>query len=395
MKKHTRRSLLELGWRSLGAAASLGLTKAFGEVGGSGRRVLVGIQLMGGNDSNNLIVPLDPQTYNAYAAGRGELALPSNSLLPIQSRRLRASFGMPPQTPELAALYNEQALAVVANVGDMLRRTTKAQYFTNSASVVAPDASSHTASSKMQFLRNGWVTPSWWSGLLKEPEAGFEKQAFKFSDGMTEASTFGSWITGAQVDNPSLQSSLNSVVVRTPFAKTGIAQELLRAVKLAHAGANLGLGNQIITCMMSGWDTHENELQRNATLYADLSHALNSFYQATVELGISHDVTAFTWSEFNRAFAPNTTHGTAHGWGGHQLVLGGSVLGGEIYGAMPSFQLGGPDDVGGNGTWIPAVATVQYAATMANWFGLSAADERAAWPSLANFAVANLGFMRA
>jgi uncharacterized protein (DUF1501 family) len=394
MKKHTRRSLLELGWRSLGAAASLGLTKAFGEVGGSGRRILVGIQLMGGNDSNNLIVPLDPQTYSAYAAGRGELALPANSLLPIQSKRLRASFGLPPQTPELAELYNEQALAVVADVGDMLRRATKAQYFANTAAVVAPDASSHIASSKMQFLLNGWVLPQWWSGLLKESEAAFEKQAFKFSDGMTSASTYGSWITGAHVDNPALVSALNSVVVRTPFAKTGIAKELLQAVKMAQAGANLGLGNQMITCVMSGWDTHENELQRNAQLYTDLSQALNSFYRATVELGISHEVTAFTWSEFNRALAPNTTHGTAHGWGGHQMVLGGSVLGGEIYGAMPSFLLGGPDDVGGNGTWLPAVATVQYAATLANWFGLSLADQRADWPSLANFAVANLGFMR-
>src|SRR4029077_19577976 len=116
-----------------------------------------------------------------------------------------------------------------------------------------------------------------------------------------------------------LVSALNSVVVRTPFAKTGIAKELLQAVKMAQAGANLGLGNQMITCVMSGWDTHENELQRNAQLYTDLSQALNSFYRATVELGISHEVTAFTWSEFNRALAPNTTHGTAHGWGGHQM----------------------------------------------------------------------------
>ncbi|RDJ93549.1 hypothetical protein B4Q13_21200, partial [Lacticaseibacillus rhamnosus] len=60
---------------------------------------------MGGNDSNNLVVPLDPQTYNAYAGARGELALPPSSLLPIQSNRLRTTFGMPAQVRELAALY--------------------------------------------------------------------------------------------------------------------------------------------------------------------------------------------------------------------------------------------------------------------------------------------------
>src|SRR6202051_4287252 len=151
MTKHTRRSLFEVGWRSLAAVAALGAPRILGQ-GNSGNRVLVGIDLMGGNDTNNLIVPLDPQTYTAYAGGRGELALPPSWLLPIQSNRLRTTFGMPAEVRELAALYRQQALAVFANVGDLARPITRSQYFGNASAAVAPDASSHTASSKMQFL---------------------------------------------------------------------------------------------------------------------------------------------------------------------------------------------------------------------------------------------------
>jgi uncharacterized protein (DUF1501 family) len=246
----------------------------------------------------------------------------------------------------------------------------------------------------MQFLPGGWVTPRWWSNLLKQTPEAFAEQAFKFSDGLTASSSYGSWINGARLDNPELKSAINSVVVQTPFPQTGIGDQLLRAVKLAQAGANMGLGNQLITCVMSGWDTHNNEMQRTAKLYADLSQALLAFYTATQELRITQNVTAFTWSEFNRAFAANNTHGTEHGWGGHQLVLGGAVAGGEIYGTFPSFELGGPDDVSGNGTWIPTTSTTQFAATLAHWFGLSASHQRSEFPALANFEKSNLGFFK-
>src|ERR1017187_9355469 len=103
MKKRTRRSLLELGWRSLGAATAVTMTRASGQVSAASNRTLVCISLRGGHDSNNLVVPLDPQTYNLYTAGRGELALPAGSLFRIASNRQKTAFGFPAQTPELAS----------------------------------------------------------------------------------------------------------------------------------------------------------------------------------------------------------------------------------------------------------------------------------------------------
>jgi uncharacterized protein (DUF1501 family) len=52
-------------------------------------------------------------------------------------------------------------------------------------------------------------------------------------------------------------------------------------------------------------------------------------------------------------------------------VLGGSVLGGQIYGGFPSLEVAGADDASGNGTWTPSISSAQYAATLAYWYGKS------------------------
>ena len=87
MKGQTRRSLLGLGMKSLGAAALAGVTRLSGQTIGASNRVLISIELMGAEDSNNLLVPLDSQGYGLYTAGRGSLALSRSALLPIESAR--------------------------------------------------------------------------------------------------------------------------------------------------------------------------------------------------------------------------------------------------------------------------------------------------------------------
>jgi uncharacterized protein (DUF1501 family) len=86
---------------------------------------------------------------------------------------------------------------------------------------------------------------------------------------------------------------------------------------------------------------------------------------------MAESVTVYTDTEFNRTLTPNKTGGTGHAWGGHHLVMGGSTLGGRIYGQFPSLEVGGPDDASGNGTWTPSTSSAQYAATLASWYGKS------------------------
>ena len=123
-----------------------------------------------------------------------------------------------------------------------------------------------------------------------------------------------------------------------------------------------------------------------------MAKALKSFYDTTVELGISDKVTIFTGSDFGRSIV-NNDNGSDHGWGGTQFVLGGAVKGKEFYGKSPVFANNGPDDVG-QGRLLPTTSVEQYAATLATWFGVSASDMPSVLPSINNFSTRNLGFMQ-
>jgi uncharacterized protein (DUF1501 family) len=73
--------------------------------------------------------------------------------------------------------------------------------------------------------------------------------------------------------------------------------------------------------------------------------------------------------------------------------MGGAVKGGDVYGTFPTLALGGPDDANNRGVLIPTSSLDQYGATMAKWFGVSAAAMPQVFPNLANFATAGLGFL--
>ena len=119
-------------------------------------------------------------------------------------------------------------------------------------------------------------------------------------------------------------------------------------------------------------------------------------------------VTQFTMSDFNRTFNPTGSGsfvGTDHAWANHSIIVGGSVLGGDFYGMntsngtpFPTLVQNGPDDADSNtaarGRWIPTTSVEQYAATLAGWFGLPAADTSYVFPNLVNFSTNNLGFMQ-
>jgi uncharacterized protein (DUF1501 family) len=74
-------------------------------------------------------------------------------------------------------------------------------------------------------------------------------------------------------------------------------------------------------------------------------------------------------------------------------VIGDAVRGGQIYGTMPLLELGGPDDAGSEGRWIPTIAVDQYAATLATWFGADASELANVLPDLAAFSPRTLTFV--
>jgi uncharacterized protein (DUF1501 family) len=176
-------------------------------------------------------------------------------------------------------------------------------------------------------------------------------------------------------------------------ANNPFATQLQQIAQLMQVRGSFGVNRQIFFAGVGNFDTHADQSAQQSLLLAQVSSAMSAFYQATQELGIANEVTTFTMSDFSRTFQPNSNNGSDHGWGSHHIVLGGAVQGAKLYGTYPTLALGGPDDFDVNGRWIPSTSTVQYAATLASWFGVSAAQLKTIFPSVGAFSSANLGFV--
>ncbi len=222
-----------------------------------------------------------------------------------------------------------------------------------------------------------------------------------------------SWLTGrfpTTVTTPNGGSTFTSSLM----SQMKMVARLIDLGSTSVAAGGLGMSRQIFFIQVGGYDTHTGQTNNagqtttnNATvvigaqanLLAELSTTLNELFLALTAMGsrgstptpMQNQVTAFTVSDFARTF-PSNGSGSDHGWGGHQLVVGGAVKGGATYGTFPTLQVNGPSDTG-IGRWIPTTSVDQYAATLASWFGVSSGNMSTILPNLGRFASSNLGFI--
>jgi uncharacterized protein (DUF1501 family) len=216
-----------------------------------------------------------------------------------------------------------------------------------------------------------------------------------FNSGITLVQADNSITTNAYGYAKTLSDAVQSITpLKTVFpANNTLATQLKQIAQIIQVRAALGVNRQIFFAGIGNFDTHAGQIPVQSALLAAISPAVAAFYQATQELGVASDVTSFTMSDFSRTFQPNSNTGSDHAWGSHHFVLGGAVKGGKMYGTFPTLALGGPDDSGSNGRWVPSTASVQYAATLAQWFGVSTAQLPAIFPNIGSFSTANLGFV--
>ncbi|MEZ5458353.1 MAG: DUF1501 domain-containing protein [Steroidobacteraceae bacterium] len=457
--------------RFLRAAAAGGVAYAFGrtpgtvyaQMAGGGPfpdyKAMVCLFLFGGNDSWNMLVPNSTAEYNAYFAARGggtasSLAIDRSALLPINPLTpdpTGATYGLHPSMAGMQTLFNSGRAAVVANVGPLIRPTTKAQYqnAASSGHALPPQLFSHNdQQDQWHSLRGRAIMKSGWGGRVADvlnAQAGSQQLPinvslagqtfFQAGDvatpyvmGATGANTFAGFGTGrvaagrrtafeaiananydtiyergfaavqrravqyADTVNAALATARDFAALPNSGVQLSPLQTQLRTVaKMIDVRSRLSMSRQIFFVSTGGFDSHDNQNDDQPGLLGNVSASIASFYAALQEMGLENSVTLFTQSDFGRTLTSNGD-GSDHAWGGVQFVVGGAVLGQQVYGQYPLLSINGPDDVGG-GRIIPTTSSDQYAATLARWFGVQDSNLPLVAPSIGNFAQRDLGFM--
>jgi uncharacterized protein (DUF1501 family) len=116
------------------------------------------------------------------------------------------------------------------------------------------------------------------------------------------------------------------------YGTSGIAQSMKSIAQVLFAD----LGTRVFYTQHGSFDTHSGEVVTHAQLWDDVAGAIGDFYDDLREHGMENDAVVFVFSEFGRRIKDNGS-GTDHGSGGSALVIGGSVKGG-LYGEYPSLR---------------------------------------------------------
>lgn len=436
------------------AAATFAATPgaAFSQVVGGGAgfsdyRALVCVFLFGGNDSFNMLVPQSSAEYGVYADARQNLAVAQADLLPITPVVSDGvDYGLHPSMPGLQALFDTGAAAFVANVGPLIEPTTRDQFMQGSVALPPQLFSHNDQQDQWQSLKGNGQSATGWAGRM----ADLIRTSVADQQMATNASLFGANLfqaaddTVAYVMGPNgpvqfegfsldpndilyqqraafrriVEADYGSVYERafadvqrraieaadtvsaaiasapelsTPFPATQLGTQLATVARLIAVREQLGMQRQVFFVAAGGFDSHDDQNENQPELLGGVSAGLKAFYDATVELGVSESVTAFTQSDFGRTLTSNGD-GTDHGWGGNQIVVGDAVQGQRIYGEYPLLAIGGSEDVGG-GRLIPSTSADQYAATLARWFGIPDGELDLVAPNIGNFVTRDLGFL--
>ena len=351
------------------------------------------------------------------------------------------SFALPPQMQGIGSLYRSKKAAIIGNVGPLIEPTNRASFISKN-SELPPRLFSHNdqfsvwMSSKPEGAATGWAGR--FGDIMNAANANGNADFTLVSTSGTEVFTTGETLNGyalttdggleiegttgrpyresyqdllfglgiehknlfrRDLEDKTLTGLSNSEMMRdifqtsadssTTFPSTSLGEDLQAVAKVIANRAKLGANGQGMRRQIffvrheRNYDTHSGQTRLLPTSHQQVNDAMVAFYNETVELGISDQVTTFTASEFGRTLTPNNS-GTDHGWGNHHIVVGGAVNGGQILGNIPETEVGHSQDAG-RGRLIPEVSVDQFAFSLARWFGLSEFEARSVLPNSNNF----------
>ena len=348
-------------------------------------RSLVVIQLSGGNDGLNTVIPYGNPTYYTR---RPTIGIPSAQVL-----QLNTVMGLHPSLQPLHTLYQGGKLAVAQGVG--YASPNRSHFRSTDIWLTATDSN--------LTLTTGWMgrhllyrNPGYPGVLTPSPLAlqigGYPSLGLQSANGgmgvtITDPNQFYQLITGTIgfADDPPpntpagaelrylrtieqeaiqyatvIKNAADRAANRATYPNNSLAAQLKIVARLVAGGLN----TPIYLVSQGGYDTHSTQLTRHVTLLGDLAGAIGAFQQDLELLGVADDVVGLTFSEFGRRIAENGSAGTDHGTSSPQFLFGSRVNGG-VYGPNPDFTR-----VDSTGDFIYDIDFRQlYASILGAWFG--------------------------
>jgi uncharacterized protein (DUF1501 family) len=365
-------------------------------------RTLVVLELMGGNDGLNTLIPYAD---SAYPQVRSRIGIPVNSVL-----QLSGTLGLNPVMTGIQSLWNKNRVAIVEGVG----------YPNSSLSHFSSRDIWHTADPTLA-QRRGWLG-RWADAYIGSGADPLSCAAISQSLPRTlladnvsvpsfvsiasyQYSTDGTYpadknnkintflaenadtyeientvqgvskLAGLAVSSSNILQSVGNGYVaggQYPAGSLGTGLELIAQIINANVGA------QILYVTYGGFDNHAGEDKSHDGLVQTVSDGIQAFFEDLDAHGKSHDVLLMTWSEFGRRVLDNASNGTDHGTSAPHFVVGDAVKPG-IYGAAPSLT-----NLDSNGNLLIENDFRSYYGTiLSDWLQAdSAAILGASWPNL-------------
>ncbi|MCS7067940.1 MAG: DUF1501 domain-containing protein [Meiothermus sp.] len=313
-------------------------------------KILVVVNLFGGNDQLNTLVPYRNELYYRL---RPNIALKREEVLDLGASGQKLGFH--PELRPLMPMWNSGELAIIPQVG----------YPNPNRSHFISTSIWHTADPSRR-LETGWLGR--WGDLQDDP----------FCDTYLGGATPQAQM-GQRRSAPAIQS-IDTFSIRLPRqfeeefnkearrTRSGTAEEVRQAMLSLRGALDKigrlrevrnraqypenafgrsmgdiarmiagGLGSSVYYTTLGGWDTHAGQPPRQAELLGYVAQALAAFRADMKAIGRDKDVMILVFSEFGRQVAENASFGTDHGEGGLMFVLGGGVKGG-LFGSEPDLE---------------------------------------------------------
>jgi len=334
-------------------------TAAAAELSASARNdnLLVVVQLSGGNDGLNMIVPRDR---DEYIRARPTLAQTPGTLL-----KLNDELGLHPSLGGLASLWESQVLSIVQGVG----------YPNPNRSHFESFDIWHTAQRDTSLRSTGWLGR--WSDMTGARETsdplaihvGGESQPLALAAHDSAASSFRSlddlrlkgsraledrsaiaerlgaaplptddfsrFLRATTVSALSTSRRVEAVVGDRSTSAKYPGSELARRLQIVAQLIEAGLSTRVYYVCQDGYDTHSKQAAAHAALLSDLGGALQAFHADLAQRGQDKRVAVMVFSEFGRRVRENASQGTDHGAAAPLLLVGGRVRAGVV-GTHPS-----------------------------------------------------------